>query len=508
MVVFECKMLTSLRTYLNLRWSVLPLAGVLGSNLAEKLFRPAHLSLRHNSTTVETNKPSPLSNLFPNEPSSPHMITSLPGPNAQNALKSLDRYQDVRAAQIAMDMEKSVGNYIVDADGNTLLDVLCQIASLAIGYNNSVLMAAGRSEAWTRYIINRPALGICPPKDFGQLLEDSLMKVAPPGLSQVFTAMCGSCANETAFKAAHMLHQQKKRGSASIPFTDEELTSCLSNKPPGSPELCVLSFASAFHGRMASTLSTTRSKALHKVDFPAFEWPAAPFPRLQYPLDQFSDYNRAEEDMCLAETERLIVEWKRPVSAAIVEPIQAEGGDNHASPEFFRKLQALLKKHDVTFIVDEVQTGVGATGKMWAHEHWGLPEPPDIVTFAKKMQAAGFYHNSCFRPNLPYRNFNTWMGDPVRLLYAQTLIKEIDRCGLLENVREVGSYLLEGIKGISGRLPPGIILNPRGLGFIIAFDCASPVCRETLITGMRQAGVQISGCGDRTVRLRPMLVFQ
>lgn len=81
----------------------------------------------------------------------------------------------------------------------------------------------------------------------------------------------------------------------------------------------------------------------------------------------------------------------------------AEGGDNHASPAFFRGLQEITKKHNVSFIVDEVQTGLGATGKIWAHEHWGLQTPPDFVTFSKKVQAAGFYHKKESRANLPYR---------------------------------------------------------------------------------------------------------
>ena len=101
----------------------------------------------------------------------------------------------------------------------------------------------------------------------------------------------------------------------------------------------------------------------------------------------------------------------RPVAAVIIEPILSEGGDKHASPEFFRSLRLIARKHDAFFIADEVQTGVGATGSFWAHEKWGLKEgeEPDFVTFSKKMQAAGVYHKKETRPNAPYRNYNTWM---------------------------------------------------------------------------------------------------
>lgn len=83
--------------------------------------------------------------------------------------------------------------------------------------------------------------------------------------------------------------------------------------------------------------------------------------------------------------------------------VQAEGGDNAASPAFFRSLRALCKQYNVAFIVDEVQTGGGATGNFWAHESWQLDTPPDIVTFSKKLQAAGFFSTEEFRPNEGYR---------------------------------------------------------------------------------------------------------
>lgn len=89
--------------------------------------------------------------------------------------------------------------------------------------------------------------------------------------------------------------------------------------------------------------------------------------------------------------------YSKPIAAVIVEPIQAEGGDNHASPAFFNQIRNIAKEHGVAFIVDEVQTGVCATGTFWAHEQWNLDTPPDIVTFAKKMQACGFYHTEEYK---------------------------------------------------------------------------------------------------------------
>jgi len=112
------------------------------------------------------------------------------------------------------------------------------------------------------------------------------------------------------------------------------------------------------------------------------------------------------------------------IAGMIVEPIQAEGGDNYGSPQFFRKLRSLAKKFNVSFIVDEVQTGVGSTGKFWAHEHWALEEPPDIVTFAKKAQIAGFFTKKDLRLREGFRIFNTWMGDPAKVTILKAVLEQ------------------------------------------------------------------------------------
>lgn len=152
--------------------------------------------------------------------------------------------------------------------------------------------------------------------------------------------------------------------------------------------------------------------------------------------------------------------------------------------------------------MDEVQTGVGATGTFWAHEAWQLPSPPDMVTFSKKFQAAGFYTSPHLRPSQPYRLYNTWMGDPVRAMQAAAIVKEIQDNNLLDNVKQVGAYLQENLRSMTK------IENLRGRGTFIAFDLPTTAQRDKFLYNMRQLGVNMGGCGDSTVRLRPMLVFQ
>lgn len=356
-------------------------------------------------------------------------------------------------------------------------------------------------------LINRPALGNFPSHDWAHILETGILKVAPKGLDQVFTGMAGSDANETAFKAAFMWRRQRERGGPDVEFTDEEMESSMLNQTPGASDLSILSFKSAFHGRLFGTLSTTRSKPIHKLDIPAFDWPHATFPQLKYPLEEHVEENAQAEADSLAEVEHLIQNYHIPPAAVIVEPIQSEGGDNHASPAFFRGLRALTKKHGVLLIVDEVQTGVGATGKFWAHEHWDLPDPPDMVTFSKKAQTAGYYFGDhSLRPNKPYRQFNTWMGDPARALLFRGIIQVIEDRDLVTSTARTGDYLYSKLEALAQKYPGQFNnLRGKGQGTFIAFDNPD---RDGFLKKAKKFGINIGGSGATAVRLRPMLIFE
>ncbi|KAJ2523657.1 hypothetical protein GGI11_001351 [Coemansia sp. RSA 2049] len=439
------------------------------------------------------------------EPSEPRVVTSaVPGPASKAALERLSALQDTRAATFVGDYAKSTGNYIVDADGNVFLDLYCQIASIPVGYNNTALIAAAKSDQMATTLANRPALGVFPSTDWAQLLEDSFMRVRPPGMDMVFTTAHGSDANELAYKAAFLHYARKRRGARA--FTQTEMESVMDNIPPGSPEVTILSFSAGFHGRTFGALSTTRSKAIHKLDMPAFKWPRAPFPQLQYPEDAHREENAAEEKRCLAELDRILQRNEVPVAAVVVEPIQSEGGDRHASPEFFRGVRRITAKHGVLLIVDEVQTGCGATGAFWAHEHWELETPPDMVTFSKKMQAAGFYHSRETVADQPFRNFNTWLGDPARALIARAIVSEVLDNALVEQVRGTGDYLLGHLRPLAIRYHR-LVANVRGQGTFVAFDCPSPAMRSELLELMRREGVNMGGSGEVAVRFRPMLTL-
>ena len=431
--------------------------------------------------------------------------TEVPGPKSKAAVAQLGQIFDSRAVHFVVDYAKSHDNYIVDVDGNTYLDVYSQIASIPVGYNNQTLITAAQSPEMVSALVNRPALGNFPAADWSSLLAEGLLRVAPKGLDKIFTAQSGSEANELAYKAAFMLYQRRKRGEG-VEWSQEEISSCLKNQAPGSPDLAILSFKNSFHGRGFGSLSTTRSKAVHKLDIPAFKWPQAEFPALKYPLDQHEEENKKEEARCLEQVGTIIASWHCPVAGVIIEPIQSEGGDNHASPQFFQGLREITQKHGVMLIADEVQTGFGATGKFWGHEHWNLQSPPDMVTFSKKAQTAGyFYGNADLTPDKAYRQFNTWIGDPARVVMSNAVITEILNNKLVDQCATVGQKLYDALAQLSTKFPDHIQnLRGKGQGTYIAFDTADPAA---LVAKMKRNGVNIGTCGTRTVRLRPMLIF-
>ncbi|KAK0051107.1 4-aminobutyrate aminotransferase mitochondrial [Biomphalaria pfeifferi] len=458
-------------------------------------------------TTVLSEAQRQAQTITSNQYETPKVVTHVPGPKSRALAERLGQYQNVDAVHFFVDYEKSEGNFVVDVDGNVLLDMFMQIASLPLGYNPPKLIDAMKDRKNLASFINRPALGSYPAVDFVERLERSLLAVAPPGLKHAQTAGCGTCANENGQKAIYMAYQRRLRGGRQ-PSEEEKMTSVM-NRPPGSPKLSFLSFTNAFHGRCMGALAMSHAKWFHKLDFPVPDWPIATFPRLKYPLNEFKGENEREENRCLAEVRDLIVKYGRrgePVAGICVEPIQSEGGDNHASPAFFQGLQAICRETGVYLMIDEVQTGCGATGKFWAHEHFSLQQPPDAVTFSKKMLTGGFYFTDALMPREAYRIYNTWIGDPSKLVLLEHVVQEIKQKKLVANAALVGQVLLNGFLELQS-LYPGVLQNARGLGLLCAVDISTPAKRDNIIHRLRNKGVNIGGCGLSTLRLRPCLTI-
>ncbi|XP_050310399.1 4-aminobutyrate aminotransferase, mitochondrial-like isoform X2 [Anthonomus grandis grandis] len=448
-----------------------------------------------------------LSTSLPGEPCGPCVRTSVPGPKSKDLLHDLNQIQQAGSTSVFVNYDKSIGNYLVDVDGNTFLDTYMQISTIPLGYNHPELLKAFCNEHDLKCLINRPALGVFPGEDWPKRMSRICDMIAPCGMPHLNTMMCGACANENAFKHAFMAFRRKERGHDN--FSKEEQESCIYNTPPGSPKLAIMSFLYGFHGRTLGTLSTTRSKFIQKIDIPAFDWPMANFPNYRYPLEENVECNKKEDEKCLARVEELFDSWCKkgmPVAGVIVEPIQSEGGDNHASPEFFKKLQVICKNNNAALIMDEVQTGGGPTGKFWCHEYFDLPCPPDIVTFSKKLQLGGYFYTGEMAVRQPFRTFNTWMGDPGKVILLEKVLEVIVRDDLLEHVRQTGEYVLKHLKDLETEFCP-LFHSSRGRGTFIAFTAQTTEKRDEMIMLLKEKGVICGGAHDLVVRLRPSLLF-
>uniref|UniRef100_A0A7S3HWH8 4-aminobutyrate aminotransferase n=3 Tax=Choreotrichia TaxID=141411 RepID=A0A7S3HWH8_9SPIT len=392
-----------------------------------------------------------------------------------------------------------------------MLDVFCSIGTNGVGYNHPKMLEVAESERMQRAIATRTGLGINPSTDQHKINQEAFMSVAPPNMDRVTAAMCGSCAVEGAVKVAMMAYRVRQDGGVFVEPTPEELCSCLDNQAPGSPNLSVLSLKQGFHGRLCTSLSLSRSKALHKVDVPAFDWPASQNPLYKYPLSENVEYNREQDRVALADMRAKIEQWRvekgSEVCAVIMEPIQSEGGENLHSPEFAQGVRELTKELGIFFIVDEVQTGVCSTGTFWAHEQWNLSSPPDFVTFAKRMLSCGFYHNHETKSEQPYRHFNTFFGDSMRALLTAQQNKIIKEDNLAAMAAEVGDYLQDGLREMELKYPK-LVRDPRGLGTYRSFTVDSAPLRDALGLKLKSYGVNQGPCGDHSLRLRPTLYFE
>ncbi len=439
------------------------------------------------------------------EPQGVSVVTAIPGPRTEELRARHGRHQDARTVHVYQDAKRSLGNYLVDVDGNVMLDVYGHIASLPVGYNHPELFAALRSGRLDWAAGYRPALGVAPPAEWVDLVDGPLMGIAPRGLTKLVTVTSGSEAVENAIKAAFIRHARIRRGGAAP--SKEELAACMENRQESANSMQVISFEGGFHGRSLGALSLTRSKVIHKLDIPAFPWPKVSFPDVRFPLAEHAAANRASEARSLEELEAALRAGQGRVAAVIVEPIQGEGGDRHASAGFFREIRRLTRACDVAFIVDEVQTGGGATGTFWAHQAWALDDPPDLVTFSKKLQLGGYFSTEEYAAPEAYRIFNTFLGDPFRGAQLEVILEIIEKHQLIARAAATGEHLVRELIEIGERYPD-LVSGARGAGTFAAIDARDAATQARLLDALRQRGLEVGGSGTRSLRFRPALVFE
>jgi len=419
---------------------------------------------------------------------------SAPSMAPSNVIPTLQKHMLVDGFDVVVDLKRSGGSYIVDArNGKRYLDFFTFVASSPVGLNHPKMTTPEFLERLAGAAVNKPSNSDICTSEQAEFLE-TLERVAMPSyFPHLFLIDGGTLGVENALKAAFDWKIQKNFLKG---YKEERGTK-------------VLHFRQAFHGRSGYTLSLTNTDPVKTDLFPKFDWPRVLNPALRFPLSQ-ENLERAlsDEQASTDQMEEAFRRHKDDIAAIIIEPIQGEGGDNHFRGEFLRTLRRLADEHDAMLIFDEIQTGVGLTGRMWAHEHFGVI--PDMMTFGKKMQVCGFFCGKRIdevKENVfvvPSRINSTWGGNLVDMVRAQKYLEIIEEERLVENAKVMGEYLATRLVGLAEEFPT-LISNPRGRGLFAAFDFMDAARRTPFRNKCMEDGLILLPSGERSIRFRPPL---
>jgi L-lysine 6-transaminase len=409
--------------------------------------------------------------------------------------KSLARHMLVDGFPFVLDLDGSHGSWLLDkATGREYLDFFTFFASNALGHNHPGLREKGFYKRIGEMAITKPSNSDLYTVEMAEFVETFARIAVPAGLPNLFFIDGGALAVENALKASF---DWKVRKNFERGYKEERGTQ-------------VIHFREAFHGRTGYTMSLTNTDPTKVNFYPKFAWPRIENPKIVFPLEKHLNDVTAAEKRAVAAIEKAIAGNKDDIAALIIEPIQGEGGDNHFRAEFFRELRRIADEHEIMLVFDEVQTGVGMTGKMWCHQHFGVE--PDILAFGKKTQVCGIMASNRLNEiesvfKVPSRINSTWGGNLVDMYRAKRIFEIIDEEKLVENAAKMGEILLEGLRGLERRYP-GLVSNSRGRGLFCAFDPPDTACRDSLVTSCIKHGLLLLKCGVKTIRFRPPLNVQ
>ena len=417
----------------------------------------------------------------------------------ENVHESLGKHILADGYDLTYDIEKSQGVYMYDSKHNrNLLDFFTCFASVPIGYNHPDML---NDEAFKKNLLlaalANPSNSDIYTQQYAEFVETFSKFGMPDYLPHAFFIAGGGLAIENALKTAMDWKVQK-------------------NFRKGHKEekgFKVIHFEHAFHGRTGYTLSLTNTHPDKTKWFAKFDWPRITTPTIHFPLtdDKLSELI-TRETLAVNQIKQAFAENKDDICAIIIEPVQAEGGDNHVRKEFLEQLRLLADENQCFLIYDEVQTGVGLSGKFWCHEHFGEKARPDIIAFGKKMQVCGILvsdkvneieHNVFTTPS---RINSTWGGNLVDMVRSSQILKIIQKHNLVENAAQTGAHLQQRVAELAKQFP--VISNLRGFGLLSAFDFPDKIKRDKFIRKGMEHDVLFIGCGTSSIRFRPALIIK
>lgn len=409
----------------------------------------------------------------------PHLRGEVPGPRARALLERDARYSSPSyTREYPLVCERGSGAVIEDVDGNLFLDFTAGIAVNSTGHCHPKVVAAIEDQARKLLHMSGTDFYYQPQIDLAQRLA-----LLAPGRSakKVFFTNSGTESIEAALKLARY-HTKRSR---------------------------VIAFFGAFHGRTYGSMSLSASKLVHRRGFSPLvpDVHHVPFPLgcAECPLD--------EKCACVEEIERTVLKRTAPadeVAAIFVEPIQGEGGYRVPPPGFLPALRKLCDRHGILLVLDEIQSGMGRTGKMFACEHWNVA--PDILCLAKGIASGMPLGAIIARDEVmdwpPGAHASTFGGNPVCCRAALATLDLLES-GYIQNAAERGNQLRHGLRELQTRHP--FIGDVRGLGLMVAMEMVkvdrspNPHLRHEIIQAAFRKGLLLLGCGESAVRFCPPL---
>ncbi|HVB34405.1 MAG TPA: acetyl ornithine aminotransferase family protein [Patescibacteria group bacterium] len=411
----------------------------------------------------------------------------LPGPRAKQTVALDERYISPSCTRsYPLVAQRGRGAMIEDVDGNIFLDFAAGIAVASTGHCHPKVVEAIQRQAAELLHISGTDFYHGPLVDMAQRLE----KIAPGSdPKRVFYSNSGTEAVEAAIKLARYATGRDK----------------------------LIAFHGCFHGRTMGSLSLTASKAVQRKGFGTL---LSGVFHLPYPNRYRCPFGAGAHDCgddCLEHLEKVVFKKlvdPEEVAAVFIEPVQGEGGYVPAPAKFLRDLADICARHGILLVADEVQSGMGRTGKWWASDHAGIE--PDILCIAKGVASGLPLGVTLARESLmrwkPGAHASTFGGNPVSLAAAQATIDLLES-EYIENARRVGEHLMNRMKGWVGRF--GTVGDVRGMGLMLGIEFVTdhgsrepaPQIRDRVVESAFHKGLLLLGAGESTLRLSPPLVI-
>lgn len=411
----------------------------------------------------------------------------------KNAIETLKKHMLIDGYEMVVDLEYSTPFYIHDKlTGEKYLDLFTFFASAPLGCNHPKVRTKEFMAKLASVAVNKPSSSDSYTEEMAEFTDIFSRICMTDDFKYLFLISGGALAVENALKTSFDWKVRKN-------FLED------SKRMLGHQ---VIHFQKAFHGRTGYTLSLTNTHDPRKIAyFPKFNWPRIVAPVMKFPIENHLVEVESLEERALHDINLAIKQNPNDIASLIIEPIQGEGGDNHFRLTFFQELRKICDKNDIMLIFDEVQTGIGLTGKMWAYQHF---IKPDIVCFGKKTQVCGIMvtdrvdevEDHVFKESS--RINSTFGGNLVDMIRSTKYLQIIEEDRLVDNAQKMGEYLLKNLIDVCEDSKEKMS-NARGRGLMCAFDLPTEVERNKMRKQLYKNHVLILACSEKTIRFRPPL---